>query len=136
MATSAKVVHIEIPADDTSRAREFWSQLFGVQFQTYEGPTEYHTFQNEDEQSGGGLMPRQQGQEGIVIYFATDDIDATLDKVRELGGNVEAEKMPVPSMGWFAPVTDPEGNRFSFWQNDENAPAPAGMETGQASSSN
>jgi predicted enzyme related to lactoylglutathione lyase len=130
---TAKVVHIEIPADDTTRGRKFWSELFGVEFQSYDGPTEYHMFQNDDEQSGGGMMPRQEGQEGIVVYFNTDDMDATLEKVRELGGSVEAEKMPVPGMGWFAPVRDPEGNRFSFWQSDENAPVPAGMESGQAS---
>lgn len=28
----AKVVHFEIPADDTTRAREFWSGMFGVGF--------------------------------------------------------------------------------------------------------
>lgn len=27
---NAKVVHFEIPADDTTRAREFWTKMFGV----------------------------------------------------------------------------------------------------------
>ena len=106
---NAKVVHFEIPADDTTRAREFWTKMFGVEFQSYDGPIEYHMFQNDDEQSGGGLMPRMEGQEGLVIYFATEDIDATLDKVREAGGTVENEKMPVPGMGWFAHVTRHRG---------------------------
>jgi len=132
---NAKVVHFEIPADDTTRAREFWTAMFGVEFQSYDGPTEYHMFQNDDEQSGGGLMPRMEGSEGLTIYFATDDMDATLDKVREAGGTVENEKMPVPGMGWFAPIRDTEGNRFSFWQNDENAPVPAGMQSGEAAGS-
>jgi predicted enzyme related to lactoylglutathione lyase len=131
----AKVIHFEIPADDTGRAREFWSSMFGVEFQTYEGPVEYHMFQNEDKQSGGGLMQRQEGHDGLVVYFGTDDIDATLEKVRELGGSVEEEKQPVPGMGWFAPVRDTEGNRFSLWQNDENAPTPAGMQSGEAAGS-
>jgi predicted enzyme related to lactoylglutathione lyase len=119
----SKIVHFEIPADDTTRAREFYSELFGIQWQTYEGPVEYHMFGNEDQQSGGGLMPRQAGQEGLVVYFSTDNIDAASDKVRQLGGSVE-DKQPVPGMGWFAHAKDTEGNRFSFWQNDENAPAP------------
>jgi uncharacterized protein len=120
----SKVVHFEIPADDTSRAREFWGSMFGVEFRSYEGPVEYHMFSNDD-QSGGGLMPRQEGQDGLVVYFGTDDMDSALDRVRQLGGSVEAEKSPVPGMGWFAHVRDTEGNRFSLWQNDENAPAPA-----------
>jgi predicted enzyme related to lactoylglutathione lyase len=32
--------------------------------------------------------------------------------------------MPVPSMGWYAVCTDPQGNDFGLWQNDSNAPAP------------
>jgi predicted enzyme related to lactoylglutathione lyase len=119
----SKVVHFEIPADDTSRAREFWSSMFGVEWQSYDGPVEYHMFGNDD-QTGGGLMPRQAGQDGLVVYFNTDDIDAALNRVRELGGSVEAEKNPVPGMGWFAHARDTEGNRFSLWQSDENAPAP------------
>jgi uncharacterized protein len=118
----SKIVHFEIPADDTTRAREFYGELFGVQWQTYEGPVEYHMFGNED-QTGGGLMPRQPGQDGLVVYFNTEDIDSASQKVRQLGGSVE-DKQPVPGMGWFAHAKDTEGNSFSFWQSDENAPAP------------
>jgi predicted enzyme related to lactoylglutathione lyase len=118
----AKVVHFEIPADDTGRAREFWTGVFGVEFKSYDGPMEYHMFANEDEQSGGGLMPRQEGQDGLTIYFNTEDIDAAREKVEQAGGSTE-EKHSVPGMGWFAHAKDTEGNRFSFWQSDENAPA-------------
>jgi uncharacterized protein len=118
-----KVVHFEIPADDTGRAREFWSGLFGVKWQSYDGPVEYHMFGNDD-QTGGGLMPRQPGQDGLVVYFAVEDIDAAREQAQQLGGSAE-DKQPVPGMGWFAPATDTEGNRFSFWQADENAPDPS-----------
>lgn len=118
----AKVVHFEIPADDTTRAREFWSGMFGVEFQGYEGPQEYYMFSNDD-QTGGGLMPREAGQDGLRVYFGVEDIDAAREKARELGGSAE-DKQPVPGMGWFAHATDSEGNRFSFWQPDDNAPMP------------
>ena len=54
----SKVVHFEIPADDTNRAKEFWSGIFGIEWQSYDGPVEYYMFSNDDQQSGGGLMPR------------------------------------------------------------------------------
>lgn len=120
----AKVVHFEIPADDTARAREFWSGVFGVEWQSYDGPMEYHMFGN-DNQTGGGLMPRQEGQKGLTVYFAVEDIDAAREKVQQLGGSSQ-EKQPVPGMGWFAHAKDTEGNDFSFWQSDEGAPAPDG----------
>ncbi len=118
----SKVVHFEIPADDTGRAREFWTSMFGVEFQSYDGPMEYHMFSNDD-QTGGGLMPRQEGQDGLMVYFNTDDIEGAREKAQQLGGSAD-EKQPVPGMGWFAHAKDTEGNRFSFWQADENAPAP------------
>jgi uncharacterized protein len=116
----AKIVHFEIPADDTTRAKEFWGSLFGVEWKTYEGPIEYHMFQNDD-QTGGGLYPRQAGEQGLITYFAVDDIDAARAKVQELGGTTE-DKAPVPGMGWYARAVDTEGNAFSLWQTDETAP--------------
>jgi predicted enzyme related to lactoylglutathione lyase len=32
-----KIVHVEIPADDTQRAMKFWGELAGWQFKAYEG---------------------------------------------------------------------------------------------------
>jgi predicted enzyme related to lactoylglutathione lyase len=117
-----KIVHFEIPADDTARARNFWGTLFGYEFRTMEGPMEYHMFQT-GENEGGGLYPRQQGEKGLITYFLVEDIDATRAKIEELGGSVK-EKEPVPGMGWFAHAEDSEGNAFSVWQGDESAPAP------------
>jgi uncharacterized protein len=121
----SKIVHFEVPAQDTARAKEFWGSLFGVQFQTYEGPVEYHMFQNDD-QTGGGIYPQQQGEKGLITYFNVDDIDTARQKVQELGGSAE-DKEPVPGMGWYARARDTEGNDFSLWQSDENAPAPEGQ---------
>ena len=118
----SKIVHFEVPASDTGRAKEFWGALFDVEFQTYEGPVEYHMFQNDD-QTGGGVYPRQQGEQGLITYFAVEDIDSARDRIQELGGKAE-EKDSVPGMGWFARAEDTEGNSFSLWQTDENAPAP------------
>jgi predicted enzyme related to lactoylglutathione lyase len=81
---------------------------------------------------GGGLYPAREGEKGIMVYFEADDIDAELGRIRDAGGQTE-EKMPVPSMGWFAHATDPEGNKFAVWQSDESAPVPEGMGAQSAS---
>lgn len=130
-----KIVHIEIPADDTQRALKFWGELAGWKFQNYaegtEGAPEYHMFEGEP---GGGLYPSTEGEKGIRVFFETDDIDAELGRIRDAGGDTE-DKMPVPSMGWFAHAKDTEGNSFSVWQADESAPTPEGMGAQTASSS-
>ena len=114
-----KIVHLELPAEDTGRAREFWSSLCGWSFQSWDGPIEYHMFEGEP---GGAVYPSQEGERGPVIYFGTDDIEAELARIRDLGGRAD-DKQPIPGVGWFARCWDTEGNSFSVYQSDESVPA-------------
>jgi predicted enzyme related to lactoylglutathione lyase len=115
---AGNLVHFEFPADDAGRAKEFFGSLFGWGWQSFEGPIEYHS--TEGTEPGGAVYPRQQGEQGPVIYFGSDDIDATVARVRELGGRAE-DKQPIPTIGWFARCWDTEGNPFSLYQNDPSA---------------
>jgi uncharacterized protein len=115
-------VHFEFPADDTTRSREFWNSLFGWEWQTLDGPVEYHMTQLS-EKSGAAVFPAQGGEQGVRVYFDVDDINASNARVSELGGEA-GEVQPVPSMGWFSICKDTEGNEFGLWQNDPNAPMP------------
>jgi len=117
-----QIVHIEIPADDTAKSREFWGSLFGWQFEAYPGPSEYHMTRLSDQQ-GGAITNMEPGKRGTRVYFDVDEINAGAARVKELGGEA-GEAMPVPSMGWFGVCKDPEGNEFGLWQNDPSAPAP------------
>jgi uncharacterized protein len=120
---AGQMVHLEIPAGDTAKAREFWGGLFGWQFQAFEGsPTEYHTTRFSDTQ-GGAIMEAEGGKRGPRVYFDVDDINAAMARVNELGGE-GSQALPVPGMGWFGVCKDTEGNEFGFWQNDPNAPPP------------
>ena len=115
-----KLVHIELPADDTSRARDFWGQLAGWRFQTWDGPVEYNMFEGEP---GGGIYPRQEAERGPIVYFETDDVESTIERIRSLGGSAQG-KEPIPGVGWYARCEDTEGNSFSVFQSDETVPAP------------
>ena len=118
-----QIVHTEIPADDTGASQAFWGSLFGWEFQSFPGPSEYH-MARIGETSGVAITNMEPGKRGMRPYFDVDDINAGAARVRELGGEA-SEAMPVPAMGWFATCTDPHGNEFGLWQNDESAPAPA-----------
>jgi predicted enzyme related to lactoylglutathione lyase len=117
-------VHIEIPADDTGRSREFYGGLLGWQFDEFPGPFEYHMAQIA-EQQGAAITNMESGKRGTRAYFLVDDINAGAARVRELGGGAD-EPGPVPGMGWFVTCRDPQGNEFGLWQTDPSAPAPAG----------
>src|SRR5919106_2808088 len=118
-AMAGQVVQVEIPADDTAKAREFWGGLFGWQWQQAEGPFEYHMTQISD-QTGGAITNMEPGKRGTRAYFDVDDINAGAARVRELGGESD-EPAAVPSMGWFATCKDPHGNEFGLWQTDPSA---------------
>ena len=122
MASSGKIVHIELPASDADQAQRFYAELFGWQFADSGMPgIDYRMFQGEP---GGAVYPGENAGQGPIVYFETDDIDAELAKVRELGGQGE-DKQPIPGVGWFASCKDPEGNAFSLFQSDESVPAPS-----------
>jgi len=109
-----QIVHIEIPADDTAKGQEFWGSLFGWQFQSFPGPSEY---QHDPDQRRAGRRDHEHGarQARMRAYFDVDDIKAGAARVKELGGEA-GDPMPVPTMGWFATCTDPHGNEFGLWQ--------------------
>ncbi|MFN2164726.1 MAG: VOC family protein [Anaerolineae bacterium] len=117
------IVYFEIPADDLQRARSFYGQLFGWQFEEMPGMDDYLTFRTGTEEGslGGGLWKRQNAQQGITNYIGVDDVEQYVAKIKELGGAVVVPKQPVPGMGWFAWCSDPEGNTFAVWENDEAA---------------
>jgi predicted enzyme related to lactoylglutathione lyase len=115
------VTHYEISASDVDRAQRFWSGVFGWEFGESVMPEGQYRMARTGEQSGAALT--DYGDPGHPnVYFDVDDIEATLAKVRELGGSGD-EKQPVPGMGWFAACKDSEGNAFSLWQTDSQAGA-------------
>jgi uncharacterized protein len=120
-----KVVHVEFPAQDIDRGKKFWEGVGGWSLNDAGMPgMQYLMFQEDDQ--GGAVYSMEGAPSGTTIYLGTDDIDADLGKVRELGGEAEV-KQPIPSIGWFARCKDSEGNEFSLYQSDENAPMPEGM---------
>jgi uncharacterized protein len=112
---AGNIVHFEINAKDATRAKTFYSKLFGWKFKDSDIPgIEYYVIDGAN--PGGAINPGTQDP-GPVVYFDTDDIDASIGKIRELGGKSD-EKMPIPTQGWFAACVDTEGNKFSLFQSD------------------
>ena len=112
------LVHFELPAENTKRAMDFYRQLFGWEFSGFEGPVEYNMTQAGGG-AGGAVYPRQESERGPIVYFDTDDIDATVARINELGGKAE-QKQAIPGVGWYARARDTEGNAISLFQSDES----------------
>jgi predicted enzyme related to lactoylglutathione lyase len=122
------VCHFEIPADDVERAQKFYGELFGWRIEKFTGPTpmEYWSIATGAEKGetallGGGMMLRQAPQQQITIYIEVPSVDACVDKVKKLGGQVCFPKTAVPGMGYFAVCLDLENNGFGIWEVNPNA---------------
>jgi predicted enzyme related to lactoylglutathione lyase len=114
------IVHVEFPSKDANRAQRFWSGLFGWKFED-SGMTEMdYRMARTSEQAGAAVFPSEKASGYPNYYFASDDIDASIAKVRELGGEAE-EKQPIPKVGWSTHCKDSEGNVFHLFQADTAA---------------
>ncbi len=123
-----KVVHVEFPAQDVERAQKFWEGVAGWSIQDAGMPgIDYRMFQEGDQ--GRAVYPPTAGEQGPIVYYGSEDIDADLAKVRDLGGDAE-DKQPIPGVGWFARCKDTAGNPFSFFQTDESVTMPEGAPAG------
>ena len=122
-ATAARIVWFEIPADDVSRAKAFYSKLFGWKIERFPGPMEYWHIDTggSDEVPDGGIMMRKHPAQTITNYISVPSVDEAAGKVEKLGGKICLNKTAVPGMGYFVICTDPENNTFALWEKDESA---------------
>jgi hypothetical protein len=127
-------VHFEIQADDCERAIKFYSDVFGWNFQKWEGsPTEYYmimTAEKDSKEQGinGGLLKRpcpapapEQGTNAFVCTMLVENYGESEQKVLKAGGKVAMPKFALPGMAWQGYYIDLEGNTFGLHQADPNA---------------
>lgn len=114
---SHPIVHVEIATNDPKASAKFYHDLFGWDSQHDERFN--YTMWQAQSGPGGGFSPID-GQ-GIrphdtVVYVGTDDIEASLAKVQELGGKVLMPTMEIPDNGWLAIFEDPHGGRMALYK--------------------
>jgi predicted enzyme related to lactoylglutathione lyase len=127
LKTGNGMIYFEIQADDLSRAREFYTNVFAWKFQKAEGlPVEYWHIQTGD--NPGGLLkrpaqtpPSKCGTNAFVCSFRVKDFDKSADLITELGGQIAMPKFLIPGKCWQGYFLDTEGNTFGAYQVVEGA---------------
>lgn len=116
-------IHFEIIADQPQRAEKFYADVFGWKMQKWEGPVDYWmiTTGPEDEPGINGGMTHRESTMPTCNTISVPSVDDYLKKITEAGGQIAAEKMPIPGIGWLAYFQDPEGNMFGIMEEDEAA---------------
>jgi uncharacterized protein len=91
----SRVIHFEIPAADPERASKFCQKVFGL-------------MKNTDVKT-------------TTNTIGVDSVDASVEAVTKAGGKLVMPKTAIPTVGYFAYLTDTEGNLFGVMQTDKSA---------------
>lgn len=107
--------YIEFPVTDMATARAFFATAFGWEFNDY-GP-EYSGIREvagEGEAGGLRLQAEQPKRGGPLVILYSNDLEATLARVREAGGRIATEPFSFPGGRRFH-LLDPSGNELAVW---------------------
>ena len=118
MPAHEKINYVEYPARDLAATRRFFQQAFGWAFEDY-GP-DYVAFADQGVDGGfyrSDLAARTSDGSALVVFYS-EDLEATLAKVVDAGGEVVKPIFAFPGGRRFH-FTEPSGNEFAVWAQPE-----------------
>jgi uncharacterized protein len=118
--------YTELATTDPDAAKEFYGRVFGWQPDDVPLPEEAgggtYTLLKLDGDTVAALTPQQPQQREAGVpphwfnYVTVADVDATADRVKELGGAVHAGPFDVMENGRMAVIADPTGAMLGVWE--------------------
>jgi uncharacterized protein len=117
------IVHVEWQSTDLDRTKAFYGELFGWSFEPF--GDSYLMFSTPEGGPNGGFakVDRVEPSQSPTDYVEVTDVDRYVEAAKNAGGGVVVEKTEIPNMGWFAKLTDPDGNVVGVFQGAQGQPA-------------
>lgn len=122
-AQSSRLVFFELTVTDLARAKTFYGHVFGWTFSDSPSP-EFVSVQGAG--IPGGILrdpDKKAGGGDVKIFFAVQDISATLDHAKQLGAEVLLGETRVSPTRTLAEFRDPDGNVIGV-MHEVGAPGP------------
>jgi predicted enzyme related to lactoylglutathione lyase len=110
---------VDVSVDDVPKAIAFYQALFGWDIQVGGPEVGGYSIAHLDNRIVAAVSPKYGPAEAPpawTTYLATDDVDATADKIKGAGGQLLAGPMDVMSEGRMAIALDTAGAVFGLWQ--------------------
>ena len=111
-----KINYIELPAKDLQATKAFFTAVFSWTFADY-GP-EYIAFSDEGVDGGfyqSDLCSTMANGSALIIFYS-EDLNATLQKVTQAGGEILKPIFAFPGGNRFH-FSEPSGNEFAVWSD-------------------
>ncbi|MEH6454345.1 MAG: VOC family protein [Psychromonas sp.] len=116
MNVHEKINYVEFPANNINKTKKFFESAFAWTFTDY-GP-EYTAFSGEG--LDGGFFKSEQyssAENGAaLIVFYSKNIEQTLAKIKQSGGEIIQAIFPFPGGRRFH-FKEPSGNEFAVWSD-------------------
>jgi predicted enzyme related to lactoylglutathione lyase len=106
-------------SDQRQAVMDFYALLYGWTWNVGGEEMGYYSIANLDGEPVMGVGQGPGGAGAMVPYFTTDDLDASIARAKELGGNVFMGPQVVGNAGAMALVADPTGAVHGLWQAAE-----------------
>lgn len=111
------LAHFAIYIDDMERAKDFYSNLFGWDYNSY-GAEDFLQIKDSSGTEAsliGALQSRKYSPIddriiGFECSIAVTDIDAIIKKIETCKGKLVMPKTEIPHVGWLVKFLDTEGN--------------------------
>lgn len=114
--THHAIDYIEIPVTDLDRAKRFYGEAFGWTFNDY--GDQYVGIRrpggDPDEEAGGFRPVDAVTPGGVLVILYSDDLEASLQQVRDAGGRIVQEPFDFPGGRRFH-FEDPDGHELAVW---------------------
>jgi len=110
---------VDVSVDDVPKAIAFYQALFGWNIELGGPEVGGYSIAHQDGRIVAAISPKMAGPGAPTVwttFLATDDADATADKIKGAGGQVLAGPMDVMEEGRMAVAMDPAGAAFGLWQ--------------------
>ena len=125
---SNQLTHFAIYIDDIERAKKFYDEVFSWGFNSY-GQSDFLQIKSDKSENSmpiGALQSRAYSPVsdktiGFECTIGVENIDNTIEKVIQSGGQILMPKTSIPYVGWIAKFLDTEGNLFCAMQYNNSS---------------
>lgn len=118
-------IWIDLSTPDIEGAKKFYNELFGWEFTDTGEDFGHYQMITQNGQPVGGAMNSQMGDQNAPtawgVYLRSEDNAATVQAVKDNGGQVLVDTMPVGDLGSMAIYTDPTGAGIGSWEVNQFA---------------
>lgn len=110
----------ELHTSDIADAKSFYREILGwtATDRDMGGGTTYTIFERSGGDQVGGCFGLSDGEpvSNWFVYIGTEDVDASVERAKELGATIVHEPTDIPEIGRFAVVQDPVGAFFGLFK--------------------